>query len=124
MRTVVLLDSISAIEASHAGALVVSGSHGGVSAARFVVNEPARPYAVFFNDAGVGKDEAGIVGLAMVQACGVIGAAYSHRSARIGEAADGLASGELSHLNAQALTAGLRVGMRVNEAVRHLGAAA
>lgn len=122
MRRLFLLDSISSIGPIHAGQVIVSGSHGGVSAARFVVDEPAPPHAVFYNDAGVGKDRAGIVGLDMVQAVGVIGAAYSHQSARIGEAADGLASGTLSHLNERAVQAGLRIGMTVRDAVRQLDA--
>lgn len=122
MRHLFLLDSISAIDHGHAGQVIVSGSHGGVSAARFVVLEPHPPHAVFYNDAGVGKDGAGIVGLDMLQAAGVIGAAYSHQSARIGEAADGLASGVLSHLNERATQAGLRAGMAVHDAVRLLDA--
>lgn len=122
MRQCLLLDSISSISPDHAGQVIVSGSHGGVSAARFVVDEPNPPFAVFFNDAGRGKDDAGIVGLAMVQARGVIGATYSHQSARIGEAADGLAHGVLSFLNARAREAGLREGLDVREAVRRLGA--
>lgn len=122
MRQLFLLDSISSVGPAHAGQVVVSGSHGGVSAARFVVNEPDPPHAVFFNDAGVGKDDAGIVGLVMVQTAGVIGATCAHGSARIGEAADALASGALSHLNARAADAGLRVGMTVRDAVRLLGA--
>jgi len=122
MRQCLLLDSISSIAPAHAGQVIVSGSHGGVSAARFVVDEPAPPHAVFFNDAGRGKDDAGIVGLAMVQARDVIGAAYSHQSARIDEAADGLAHGVISFLNARAREAGLREGQSVREAVRRLGA--
>lgn len=122
MRQLFLLDSISAIDPAHARQVIVSGSHGGVSAARFVVIEPVPPHAVFYNDAGVGKDGAGIVGLDMLQSVGVIGAAYSHQSARIGEAADGLASGVLSHLNERAVQAGLRAGMTVREALRLLDA--
>lgn len=122
MRHIFLLDSISAVNAAQAGQIIVSGSHGGVSAARFVLEETARPHAVFFNDAGVGKDDAGIVGLTMVQTVHVIGATYSHRSARIGDAADGLANGTLSHLNSLAIAAGLRAGMPICEAVRLLGA--
>ncbi|MFM8547223.1 MAG: hypothetical protein ACKODB_06395 [Betaproteobacteria bacterium] len=119
----VLLDSIAIIgslgERSR-GTVVVSGSHGGVSAASFVVEHPHRPRVVFFNDAGIGKDEAGIAGLAMLEAIGVAACAYSHESARIGEAADGLASGILRHLNAAARALGLRAGARVDQSVRAL----
>lgn len=112
----VLLDSIALVStlAEHsAGTVIVSGSHGGVSAASFVVDHPHRPLIVFFNDAGIGKDDAGIAGLAMLEAIGVAGCAYSHLSARIGEAADGLANGVVSHVNAPAGALGIRAGDRV-----------
>jgi hypothetical protein len=50
-----LLDSIALIDSSHAGTIVVTGSHGGRSAAGFVVDVSKKPLAVFFNDAGGGK---------------------------------------------------------------------
>ena len=65
----VLLDSIALVSTlgeHSANTVIVSGSHGGVSAASFVVDHPYRPMIVFFNDAGIGKDSAGIAGLAML----------------------------------------------------------
>lgn len=58
-RDLLLLDTITAIDDSCAGAVIVSGSHGGVSSSGFVERATARPHAVFFNDAGVGKDRSG-----------------------------------------------------------------
>jgi hypothetical protein len=121
-RRLFLLDSIAYIAPECEGQVIVSGSHGGASAGGFVVKQAGLPHAVFFNDAGVGKDGAGIAGLAMLQAKGVAGAAYSHLSARIGEAADGLASGVVTHANAAARQAGVESGMTVKEAVTRLGA--
>lgn len=121
-RELILLDSIGHVRPEAAGHVVVSGSHGGRSAAEYILVLPAMPHAALFNDAAVGKDQAGIVGLSMLQARGVIAAAYSHLSARIGDAADGLHHGVLTHLNALAEAAGLRVGMTVAESVHHLGA--
>ena len=117
-----LLDSIAHVDPECAGNVVVTGSHGGTSAAGFVLGQAVSPRAVLFNDAGVGKDEAGVAALAMLQQRGVIAAAYSHLSARIGDAADGLANGVLGHLNSAALAAGLRPGMAVRDAVSRLGA--
>lgn len=119
-RALFVVDSIAVAEPAMAGAVVVCGSHGGVSAARYVLALPDRPHAVFFNDAGIGKDQAGIVGLAMLEQVGVIGAAYSHESACIGDAADGLDSGLISHLNDVARRAGLRAGQPVSTAVERL----
>jgi hypothetical protein len=119
-RALFVVDSIAVAEPAMAGAVVVCGSHGGVSAARYVLALPSRPYAVFFNDAGIGKDQAGIVGLAMLEQVGVIAAAYSHESARIGDAADGLDSGRISRVNDSAMRAGLRAGQPVADVVERL----
>ncbi len=118
-----LLDSIAKIDATCAGHVIVTGSHGGTSAAGFVLDEPAPPRAVFFNDAGVGKDDAGIAALALLEQRAIAAAAYSHRSARIGDAADGHANGVIEHANPAATAAGIRPGMRVDDAVARLGAA-
>jgi hypothetical protein len=121
-RRLFLLDSIAYVAPECEGQVIVSGSHGGASAGGFVVKQAGLPHAVFFNDAGVGKDGAGIAGLEMLQEKGVAGAAYSHLSARIGDAADGLASGVVTHANAAARKAGVEAGMTVKEAVVRLGA--
>jgi hypothetical protein len=119
-RPLFVIDSIAVVEPEMAGAIVVSGSHGGVSAARYVLAMPSKPHAVFYNDAGIGKDQAGIVGLAMLAQVDVIAAAYSHESARIGDAADGLDSGVISRVNETAARAGLRAGQRVSDVVARL----
>ena len=73
--------------------------------------------AVFFNDAGGGKDNAGKVGLVMLQAIGVPAACYSHMSARIGDAQDGLDHGVLTDLNALAKQSGIKIDMHVLHAI-------
>lgn len=112
-----LLDTITAIDASHAGCVIVSGSHGGVSSTDFVLRAPAKPLAVFFNDAGVGKDRAGVVALELLDAIGVACAVYSHESARIGEARDGFENGVVTEVNRAAQAAGVAAGLRVKDAV-------
>jgi hypothetical protein len=103
-----LLDSIAAVGPEGAGRVVVSGSHGGASAARYAI--AARPLLTAFNDAGGGKDDAGIVGLAMMQAEGLAAVAVAHTSARIGEARSTLEEGIVSHVNAAAEALGARPG--------------
>ena len=98
-----LVDSITELGPSDAGCVAVSGSHGGLSSARYAV--AARPWLSVFNDAGVGKDEAGIAGLGVLQQAGLAAIAVAHASARIGQANSTLQEGTVSHLNeaAQAL---------------------
>ncbi len=117
-RRIWLMDSISYIDARARDAIVISGSHGGGAAARYAA--PVAPLLVVFNDAGVGKDAAGIVGLGMLDAMGIAAAAVSHTSARIGEAEDVWKAGVLAHVNASAARLGLRPGMTVQEAVQLL----
>lgn len=112
------LDSIAHISSSHADAVVIAGSHGGRSAAEFVIALSQKPSCVFFNDAGGGKDDAGKVALKMLQAHGVPCACYSHLSARIGDAQDGYDNGLISGFNALAQDRGVELNMAVNEAVK------
>ena len=114
---ITLLDSVALINSSHAGTIVVTGSHGGRSAAGFVVDIDKKPIAVFFNDAGGGKDNAGKVGLDMLQAIGVPAACYSHMSARIGDAQDGLDLGILTDANDLAKQAGIKINLQLLQAI-------
>ena len=76
--------------------------------------------AVFFNDAGVGKDDAGIAALAMLQARGVAGATVSHTSARIGDAQDMWDHGVVSHVNGHARALGIAAGQSLRETLTRL----
>jgi hypothetical protein len=117
VRALHLIDSISEITTAMAGAVVVSGSHGGRSAASFALGVRPAPHAVFFNDAGIGKECAGIVALQGLEQAGIAAATYSHSSARIGDAVDGFECGIVSAVNAAAAAAGLEAGQTVAQAV-------
>ncbi len=112
---VVLLDSVTEVTPAHAGRVVVTGSHGGQSAGRYAMEVRARLYV--FNDAGIGKDDAGIAALAMLDAVGQPAAAVAHTSARIGEAADTWNGGVISRVNSAARAAGYRTGQALRAAV-------
>jgi hypothetical protein len=113
--TVVLLDSVTEVTAAHAGCVVVTGSHGGQSAGRYALAVRARLYV--FNDAGVGKDEAGIAALAMLDDAGQSAVAVAHTSARIGEAADTWTGGVISRANTAAAAQGYRAGQSLRAAI-------
>ncbi len=106
-----VLDSVTEGIRHPPGALLVTGSHGGLSAGRYALQ--ARPWLVVFNDAGVGKDGAGIAALALLQAQGMAACAVAHDSARIGEAASTLADGVVAHANEAARALGVQPGLRV-----------
>ncbi len=108
-----VLDSITEAVGGPPGQVVVSGSHGGVSAGRFALQ--ARVRLAVFNDAGVGLDGAGIAALPLLQAHGIAACTVAHDTARIGEAASTLATGVVSHANEAALSLGLRPGQPLRE---------
>ena len=109
---ILVLNSITKLTPSHAGAVVVSGSHGGVYPAALAAAAGLR--GVIFSDGGVGLDAAGIGGLAALEAAGLAAAAVDYRSARIGDGADIYGRGKISHINEVAA----RIGCRVGEATR------
>lgn len=109
------MDSISQVLPEDAGQIVVCASHGGTSAGEYALKVEVR--AVVFNDAGVGKDRAGIRALEMLEGSGIPAATASHLSARIGDGSDMWENGRLSHVNAPAGRLGVRPSLTVKEAV-------
>ena len=65
MAVVRVGDSSTELNAQDAGCIAVSGSHGGLSSARYAL--AARPLLSVFNDAGVGLNNAGLAALDFLQ---------------------------------------------------------
>lgn len=115
---VLIMDSITKVTPEDAGSIVVAASHGGASSGEFALEVPLS--LVVFNDAGIGKDDAGIAALEMLQRSGVAGAAVSHVSARIGDSLDMWESGVISRVNDAAAARGLAAGQGLKDAVTAL----
>jgi hypothetical protein len=121
MIPVRVVDSITELQPADAGCIALSGSHGGLSSARYAL--AARPLLAVFNDAGVGKDGAGIAGLALLEQHGMAACTVSHTSACIGQAASTRIDGVVSHANATALALGLQTGRPLAPQIDALAAA-
>ena len=119
---VIVMDSITQVAPDDAGAFVVSGSHGGASSGEFALEAPLR--AAFFNDAGIGKDGAGVVALEMLQARGIAAGTVAHTSARIGDSRDAWENGVLSRCNQAATDLGFRPGASLRGTLNSLLSAA
>ena len=116
-----IVDSITELKPGlDAGCVAVSGSHGGISSAQYAL--AARPLIAVFNDAGVGKDKAGLAALPFLQGHGIAACTVAHTSARIGEAHSTLADGVFSHCNALAEALGAVPGQRCTDLVGALEA--
>jgi uncharacterized protein YunC (DUF1805 family) len=121
MAAIVSADTITKLPPDAWGAVVVSGSHGGRYPGYLAAKAGLR--AVVLNDAGVGRDAAGIGALPYLEALGIAAAAVSHASCRIGDTADTLLRGTISHANVVARSAGVMPGMPCREAAELLRAA-
>ena len=115
---IVVADSITRVGPEAAGAVVVNASHGGVYAAYLAAKLGVA--AAIFNDAGIGRDKAGIGGLDYLEALGVPAATVGHLTARIGDGADMPARGVITHANARAAALGVRAGMACRDAAAAL----
>lgn len=120
--TVLIHDSVVKLPPEAQGAVVIGGSHGAVYAAYMSAKFGCR--AAIHHDAGIGKDEAGVGGLAYADRLGMAMAAIATASARIGDGPDMYARGLISRANKLAETCGVRPGMSCREAADLLKAAA
>ena len=114
---VVQLDSLGDLQLGNTSPILVCGSHCGGSRdlARQVKNCHVK--AVFLNNAGIGKNQAGIRGLTHYEAENILACAVDNNSAEIGIACDTWENGDISHTNAQAEAVGIQIGDSVKEAV-------
>jgi len=102
--------------------VLVAGSHGGIIAAWY--GAKAGAHALVLNDAGLGLDRAGIAGLAWLEAIGMAAAAVDCMSARIGDGADMLVRGVISHANLYAALCGVAAGQSCRDAAERMRNAA
>lgn len=109
------LDSVSLVEPSDAGCIVVSGSHGGLLGGRASTAIKVDALGVVYHDAGIGIDGAGTSRLPALDPRGIAAATVAADSARIGDARSIWSTGRISALNDTAGMAGCRLGMTVPE---------
>lgn len=116
-KAVILLDSLGDVQPDNTSPILVCASHCGDNGtfARKLTNCHVK--AVFLNNAGIGKNQAGISGLSHYEAANILACAVDHNSAEIGVARDTWESGIISHTNTLAAEAGIQPGDLVQEAV-------
>lgn len=119
--TVALLDSASLVGPRDAGAVVVTGSHGGL-----IGGDPGRALkaacrVAAFNDAGGGLGGIGYGRLPALDARGIAAVTVGHGTARIGEARSSLETGVISRANAAAQALGAAEGMALRGWLAGLG---
>jgi hypothetical protein len=117
-------DSVGMIRPEDTGQIVITASHAALPGGRPDTLIPRGIYAVFFSDAGVGLDGAGIARLPVLDGYGIIAGTTSAESAPIGDSRALYERGILSHLTSAAERAGGTVGMPLKAFIDLLLAAA
>jgi hypothetical protein len=118
MKDITLVDSVTHLGAEARGAVAVCGSHGGMYAAWVAARAGVR--AVVLNDAGIGKNSAGIAGVLWLAGLGIPAVAIDHRSARIADGKDMLQSGIVSTVNEVAARHGCLPGHTTRQVAKCL----
>ncbi len=114
-RGIVLIDSASLVHADDdRGAIIVTGSHGGLVGGDKKMALRTDAYAAAFNDAGIGIDRAGLGRLAPLDERGIAAITVDCMTARIGEARSTF-EGVISAANETAKRLGARQGLRARE---------
>jgi len=115
---ITVTDSITFLNESNAGDIVVCGSHGGLSAGKYAEKHHVK--AVFFNDAGIGKNSAGVKSLELLSDAGTPACTVDCMSAEIFNGQDVLDNGIVSVCNHCAESSGIKEGLTVKEAVKYI----
>lgn len=121
----VVMDSHGLVRAGEDdGKILITASHGGLLGDDPASAGKAAALLLAFNDAGVGKDGAGISRLPVLEGRGVAAVTVAHTSARIGDGASTLATGRISHANGAAERLGARAGIALSALVERIAGAA
>ncbi len=109
-----VLDSVAYTKERDRGHIIVCGSHGGESAAKYLLS--FSPSGVIFNDAGIGKNSAGVKGLRLLDNAYIPAAAVDAFSAEIGDGNETYKKGVISTINRAASRCGIHIGISAKEA--------
>ena len=113
-RKVILADSVTAATDQNRGDVLVCGSHCGANVGQIAATNKIG--AMIGNDAGMGKNNAGIAGLAICDAHDIPAAAVASMSAVIGSGVSTYEEGEVSAVNHLAAKMGVSEGMSAKQA--------
>lgn len=115
---ITVTDSITFLNESNSGDIVICGSHGGLSAGNYA--KKYRVKAVFFNDAGIGKNNAGVKSLESLNDAGILACTVDCMSAEIFNGQDVLDNGIISVCNQLAKNRSIKEKLTVKEAIKYI----
>jgi uncharacterized protein YunC (DUF1805 family) len=111
---IIVTNTAGSYDENNKNDVVIDGSHFGVNSAKMAVDATVK--GRIGNDAGIGKNSAGIAGLNILEKVGIPSAAVSSMSAKIGVGMSTWDTGKVSTVNESARKIGVKVGMTTKEA--------
>ena len=113
---IVVMDSMTYVDERNSAddVLIAASYFGAMPVCHWVL--PVRPRGVIAQEAGGGKNMAGLSGLWSLDGHGIPGAATETASCRISDGADMYENGVIAHVNASAQRRGVKPGMTAAEA--------
>lgn len=115
LKKVLGLDAAPFLQPEDAGEIAVTGSHAALFRGQPDGVIGPDVFAIFFNDAGLGKDGAGIKRLPTLDERGIIAGTVSAYSAPMGDSRTIYNDGVLSYVNECARKAGATPGMKLSD---------
>lgn len=113
-RLIVCSDSIAFSLPEDSRNVLVTAGHTGRRAVPNLLRH--RPFGFICSDGGMGRDDAGVAGIYMVEKEGLAGACVDARRARMGSGLSTYKDGFISAANSLARAAGVKLGMPASEA--------
>ena len=111
---IIIVDTSSDVNEGNDTDIIVTGSHSGQNGGEHLSSLHIK--GVIGNDAGMGKENAGIAGMKILEEHGIPAAAVACMSARIGNGTSTYEQGKISAANEVAKKLGIIVGMTAKEA--------
>lgn len=109
-----LLGSVTDLTEYYQGQNVLVGSHGGLAVGQHALHMGVS--GLICHDAGIGREEAGVTSLALLDSYEIPAASVGHQTARIGDPQDMLNRGCITRVNEVARFYGLKPSMSCSEA--------
>jgi uncharacterized protein YunC (DUF1805 family) len=111
---IIIVETTSDVNESNSNDIIVTGSHQGENSGEYLLN--CKVKGVIGNDAGKGKQDAGIASLKFLDQHGIPAAAVGTMTAKIGNGNSTYEQGKLSAANETARKLGITVGMSAKDA--------
>jgi uncharacterized protein YunC (DUF1805 family) len=114
----IIVDTTSDVHEGNDNDVIVTGSHSGINSGEYLAHNKIK--GTIGNDAGIGKENAGIAGLKILEEHGIPAAAVASMSAHIGNGTSTYEQGKISAANETAKKLGIAIGMSAKEAAEKM----